>query len=148
MSTFTQIYYHIIYSTKHRQPTLTENHRERLFRYMWGILEKKNCHLYRIGGTDDHVHILTSVHPSVALADLVRDVKTSTTGWIKDERIFSGFRGWQDGYGAFTKSHADKDTVIEYIKRQKEHHASESFLDEFKRLLCEEGVDFEEKYLE
>ena len=61
-STYTQIYYHIVYSTKHRVPALVDEHRESLYRYLWGVLQNKNCHLYRIGGADDHIHVLSSVH--------------------------------------------------------------------------------------
>jgi len=113
MATFTQIYYHIVFSTKNRERVLLANKRDDLFRYTWGILKNKDCHLYRIGGVEDHVHILTEIHPTIALAGLVKDIKTSTSSWIKSENIFSDFTHWQDGYGAFTVSHRDKDAVIE-----------------------------------
>jgi REP element-mobilizing transposase RayT len=148
MSTHTQIYYHIVYSTKHRKPVLAKDNRERLFRYLWGILKNKNCHLYRINGVEDHIHMLTSLHPLVALADLIRDMKSGSTSFIKKHNLFPGFPGWQDGYGAFTKSHADRDHVIEYIKNQEEHHKHVSFRDELKELLRQEGIEFDEKYLE
>ncbi len=79
MSTFTQIYYHVVFSTKDRVPVLAADKREKLFRYAWGILKNKDCHLYRINGVEDHVHILTSLHPTVCLADLVKEVKVSTS---------------------------------------------------------------------
>jgi len=147
MSTFTQIYYHIVFSTKDRVPALTADKRENLFRYTWGILKNKDCHLYRIGGVEDHIHVLTSLHSTVALADLVRDIKVSTSAWIKDNGVFSKFTHWQDGYGAFTVSHDDKDAVIEYIKGQPEHHKKVSFGDELRGLLVKFGVEFDEKYL-
>src|SRR5579863_9072525 len=115
MSTYTQIYYHIVFSTKERIPALTADRREDLFRYTWGILKNKECHLYRIGGVEDHIHILTSVHPTICLADLVKEIKTSTNKWIKENAVFPKFTHWQDGYSAFTVSHGGKDTVIEYI---------------------------------
>jgi putative transposase len=71
---YTQTYYHIVFSTKNRQPTLLKEHREELFRYLWGVLNNKKCHLYRINGIEDHIHILTSLHSSIALADLIRDL--------------------------------------------------------------------------
>lgn len=147
MSTFTQIYYHIVYSTKDRERVLTEDKRESLFRYTWGILKNKDCHLYRIGGVEDHLHILTSVHPTVALAELVKDIKTSTSAWIKRDGVFPGFTHWQDGYGAFTVAHGDKDAVIEYIKGQVEHHKHVSFQDELREFLVKHGVQFDEKHL-
>jgi REP element-mobilizing transposase RayT len=147
MSTFTQIYYHIAFSTKDRTPALSADKREDLFRYTWGILKNKDCHLYRIGGVEDHVHILTSLHPTIALSDLVKDIKVATSTWINKENIFPKFSGWQDGYGAFTVSHSDKDAVIEYIKNQEEHHKKVSFKDELRQFLVRHGVPFDEKYL-
>jgi REP element-mobilizing transposase RayT len=148
MPTFTQIYYHIIYSTKNRLPVLKKERREDLFHFIWGILKNKHCHLYRISCIDDHIHYLTQLHPSVDLSSLIRDIKTNTTHWIKTEHIFKNFPGWQDGYGAFTKSHEHKNATIEYIKNQEEHHKHESFMEEFQRLLRQEGIEFDEKYLE
>src|SRR5437867_12521452 len=98
MSTFTQICYHLVFSTKERVPTLSGDKRANLFRYTWGILKNKDCHLYRIGGVEDHLHILTSLHPTLALADLVKEIKVSTSSWIKNENVFPKFTHWQDGY--------------------------------------------------
>jgi putative transposase len=147
MATFTQIYYHIVFSTKNRERVLLANRRDDLFRYTLGILKNKDCHLYRIGGVEDHVHILTEIHPTIPLADLVKDIKTSTSSWIKAGNIFPGFTHWQDGYGAFTVSHSDKDDVIEYIKGQEEHHKTITFKDELREFLVKHGVKFDEKYL-
>ena len=147
MSTFTQIYYHIVFSTKDRVPVLAAGKREDLFRYIWGIVTNKNCHLYRIGGVEDHVHILTGLHPTVCLSDLVKDIKISSSKWIKDERVFSEFTHWQDGYGAFTISHEDKDAVIEYIKGQEEHHRKMTFQEEFLALLKKHRIEYDERYL-
>ena len=147
MSTFTQICYHVVFSTKDREPVLLAENREQLFRYTWGILKNKDCHLYRIGGVEDHVHILTGLHPMIALAELVKDIKTGTSKWIKENAVFPGFTHWQDGYGAFTVSYSDKDAVIEYIKNQPEHHKRVSFKDELREFLVKHGVKFDEKYL-
>ncbi|MFC1851439.1 transposase [candidate division CSSED10-310 bacterium] len=144
---YTQIYYHIIYSTKGRSPTLNKDRRKELYNYIWGILKNKTCHLYQIGGMEDHIHLLTSLHSTVCLANLIRDMKTSSNGWIKKENIFQNFSGWQVEYGAFTRSHSHRDGTISYIKNQEEHHKRESFIDEFKRLLKEEGISFDERYL-
>ena len=94
----------------------------------------------------DHLHILTSLHPSIALADLMRDLKTSTSVWLKQQYEFKDFKGWADGYAAFTKSSHEKEQIINYIKNQQEHHKKESFKDEFKRLLIDEKIDINEKY--
>ena len=146
-NTYTQIFYHIVFSTKDRSPVLAEARREELFRYVWGIHQKHNCHLYRMNGVDDHVHILTSIHPSISLSDYIREIKTGSSLWIKRENVFPGFAGWQDGYGAFTHSIREKASVIDYIKRQKEHHQALGFLEEYKTLLEAAGVEYDERYL-
>ena len=146
-NTFTQILYHVVFSTKNRAPVLHADNRDKLFRYVWGINQKLNCHLYRINGVEDHVHILTSLHPTLALADYMQKVKSGSSKWMSDEDVFPGFDGWQDGYGAFTLAWKDKERVVDYIKRQPEHHAAVSFVDEYKGMLEEEGVRYEEKYL-
>jgi putative transposase len=147
VATYTQILYHLVFSTKNRRRVLDGPRRDDLFRYLWGILKNKDCHLYRIGGVEDHVHILTTLHPTVPLAGLVKDLKVASSLWIKDGTVFPEFDGWQDGYGAFTCAWRDKDALIEYIKGQVEHHRVESFQDELRRMLGEHGVAFDERYL-
>ena len=147
MSTHTQICYHIVFSTKDREPVLRTERREDLFRYVWGILKNRESHLFRINGTEDHVHILSSLHPSVSLADLIKDVKTGSSLWIKRQGIFSMFSHWQDGYAAFTHSKRDIDGLIEYIKGQTDHHRRTTFVEEYRKLLEEAGVKFDERYM-
>ena len=147
MSTFTQIYYHIVFSTKDRRPVLLAEHRESLFRYIWGILKNHDCHVYRIGGVEDHLHIFTSLHPSVRLADLVKAIKVSTGPWMKGEGLCPGFSHWQDGYGTFTHSHAEKDALIAYVRNQEEHHRKTTFQDEMRKLLADAGVEYDDRYL-
>jgi len=147
MSTYTQICYHIVFSTKGRQPTLTAARRPDLFRYMWGILKNRECHLYRINGAEDHVHVLTSLHPTVSLADLVKDIKTGSSLWIKAESVFPTFSHWQDGYGALTQSQGEIAGLIEYIKGQEEHHRRTTFADEYRKLLEDHGIEFDERYV-
>jgi putative transposase len=96
---------------------------------------------------EDHIHILSDLHPSVSLSDYIKDIKVASSLWMKECGYFPAFEGWQDGYGAFTYSIREKDKVINYIKNQKEHHKSETFYDEYKRLLIESGIGFDEKYL-
>ncbi len=147
MSTYTQILYQIVFSTKNREKTMIEMGQENVYRYIWGILASKKCHLYRIGGVEDHIHIVTHVHPSIAVADLIKDIKLATSNFIKSEKVFPNFKGWQDGYGAFTYAFSAKDNLIEYVKNQKKHHRKISFRDEYVNLLREHGVKYDEKYL-
>ncbi|MFD1141529.1 transposase [Larkinella insperata] len=93
-----QILYQIVFGTKYRKPTTNEA----LYRYIWGVLENKNCRLFRINGVGDHVHILCDLHPAVALANLVKDVKAGSSIWMKQSGLFPDFEGWAVGYSAFT----------------------------------------------
>ena len=147
MSTYTQILYQIVYSTKNRGRVLAQENRPTLFKYLSGVLSKKKCHLYRLNGVEDHLHIVTHLHPSVALADLIKDLKLSSTELIKEGNVFENFNGWQEGYGAFTYSIEAKDRLINYVMNQEEHHKRNSFVDDYKVLLREHEVDFDEKYL-
>ena len=111
------------------------------------MLKNNNCHLYRIGGVDDHIHIATHIHPSVSIADLVKDIKLASSDYIKTQNLFPHFGGWQSGYGWFTYSFRDKDRLIEYVKNQEKHHEEKDYITELIELLKEHQVEFDEKYL-
>lgn len=147
MSTYTQIIYQIVFGTYFHEPTLVKKNRDEMFRYMAGIIKNNNSHVYIINGVENHIHIVTHLHPSVALADPVKDIKLATGKWIKDNHLFKNFNGWQEGYGAFTYSIKEKERLIKYVENQEEHHRKKSFLDEYKKLLSEHGIEFNEKYL-
>lgn len=148
MSTYTQILYQIVFSTKGREPILIKKNRPELFKYIWGILKNKKCHLYRINDVEDHLHIVTHLHPLVALAALIKDIKIASSDYIKEKGLFPDFGGWQDGYGAFTYSFSAKNELIEYVKNQEEHHQTKTFREELMELLAEHEVEFDEKYLD
>jgi len=147
MASYRQIFYHHVLGTKGRRPTIPESHCEELYKYIWGIVKNKGCILYRINGISDHIHLLTDLPPAICLADLIKDTKIASSKWMKANKDFPNWKGWADGYGSFTLSLREKDRVIDYIKRQKEHHQKESFLDEYKRMLTENGIEFKEEYL-
>lgn len=146
MSTYTQIIYQIVFSTFKREETLDPSIHKELFSYITGILAHKKCHLYRIGGSTDHLHIVTHLHPSVSLAELVKDIKSASSQHIKKNKLIKKFNGWQEGYGAFTYSIRDKEKLIEYVKDQEQHHLHKTSREEFLGLLDEHGVEFDEKY--
>ena len=147
MSSYNQILYQIVFGTKYRKPTISSDNCEELYRYIWGILKNNKCKLFRINGIEDHLHIVCSIHPSVSLANLVKDIKVSTSVWMKQNNKFPDFEGWAEGYGAFTYSIKEKNRVIEYVKNQKEHHKKTDSLTELKILLKEHGVEYDEMYL-
>lgn len=147
MATYTQILYHIVYGTKNHQSTLDLDRHDNLCRYKAGILRNKNCFVYKVGGYVDHLHILTSAHPSLALADVVKDVKLAASDWIKTDNVFLHFDGWQDGYGAFTCSWKDKERIMQYIENQHEHRRHKTFREEYIEMLQRAGIQFDERYL-
>ncbi|WP_153630716.1 transposase [Prolixibacter sp. SD074] len=127
MSTYTQILYQIVFSTKFREPTMAQDGQQRLYQFIAGILKTKKCHLYQINGVENHLHIITDIHPMLGPAQLVKDIKLATTAFLKETEIFPSFRGWQCGYGAFTYSITAKERLIAYVKNQKEHHRVKNF---------------------
>lgn len=147
MSTYTQILYQLVFTTKDRLNTMCESSQDQLYRYISGLLKNKNCHLYQINGVEDHIHIVTHIHPMIAPALLIKDIKLATSSFIDKEKIFPKFKGWQDGYGAFTYSYSEKDKLIEYVKNQKEHHKKNDFREEYISILREHGIDFDERFL-
>jgi len=146
MSSYRQILYHIVFRTKNSKKTLKHEFIRELFAYIMGIIKNKNCFLYRINGIEDHIHILSDLHPRIALADYIRDIKSSSSLWLKQSGKFPHFSGWADGYAAFTVGWADKAKVITYIKYQQEHHKKESLEEELKRFLKDYGIHYDEKF--
>jgi len=146
LSTYKQIFYQIVFSTKDRHPGIPLGVEEELYKYIWGIIENHKCKLYRINGMEEHIHIFSDLHPTISLSDYVKNIKVASSLWMKNHGMFPDFYGWQDGYSAFTYSSREKNMIIDYIKNQKEHHKRETFYDEYKRLLIESGISFDEKF--
>lgn len=138
------IFVHIVFSTKQRQPYLNTEIDNNLYEYLAGILKNKNCHPYQIGGTSDHIHILCSQAKNITLSTLIEQLKTSSSKWIKTK--INNFY-WQNGYGAFSISPGHLNAVKLYIANQFEHHRKISFQDEMRNLLNKYGIEYNEKYL-
>jgi putative transposase len=147
MGRHTSIIYQIVYSTKYRTPCLDKEIRPELFKYIWGILKNKKCHLYRMNGVEDHLHIVMDLHPTIALSNLIKDIKLASSKMIKEKNLIKNFLGWQIGYGAFTYSINEKENLIEYVKNQEEHHKKITFREEYISLLNEYGIEYDERYL-
>ena len=147
MSSYRQILYHIVFCTYDRRATLPPEHHEELYKYIWGIIRNRNGVLYRINGIENHIHILFDLHPSVALADFIKEIKTASNAWMKSSGKFPKFSSWAAGYCALTYAYRDKDMIVNYIKKQKEHHKKVTFEDEYRTLLAEHGIEWDEKYL-
>lgn len=146
MSSYKQIMYQVVFHTKDAKSALSLNHSDELYAYIAGIIKNKNCFLYQINGTEDHLHFLSDLHPSVALANYMMDIKTASSLWLKKHPDFPEFSGWSSGYGAFTYAYRDRDMISNYIKNQREHHKKETFIGEYRRLLKEHGIEIDERF--
>lgn len=146
MSSYRQHLYHLVFRTKESLPAIKQENVSQLYAYITGIVKLKNSHLYRINGVENHLHILTEIHPTIAPADFMREVKVSSSLWMKSSDLFPAFKGWEVGYGSFTCSYSDKDRLIEYIKDQQEHHKKITFEQEYRILLQEYGITPDERF--
>ena len=147
MNSYRQILYHIVFCTYRRENTLPPMFQENLYKFIWGVIKNRKCVLYRINGTENHIHILSDLHPSVTLSDYIKEIKTASNKWIKETGDFPNFQYWAEGYCAITYNLKEKDTIIQYIKNQKEHHKTISFESEYKTLLDENGISWDERYI-
>lgn len=143
---FASLHCHIVFSTKHRRPQISDELRPRLFEYAGGILRNHSSCLIAAGGVADHVHLLVSLGRTISIADVVRIVKTNSSSWIHDELRLPEF-GWQDGYGAFAVSYSNIESVRHYLANQAEHHRTQSFQDEFREILRRHGLEWDERYI-
>lgn len=148
MSSFTQLLYHFVWCPVNRAPILTvEQHQRRFMAYLNKAFTDKNCFIYTMHVMPDHLHILAHIHQSLPVSKFIGEIKRATSLWIKKEKIFSGFSAWQTGYGAFTVGYQEKEKVINYIVNQEIHHKKIPFEEEYKKLIEEHGISFDEKYL-
>jgi putative transposase len=146
MSSYRQILYHVIIHAKDNKKTLKQTYVKELYAYILGVIKNKNCVLYRINGIEDHIHFLSDLHPTFALADYIKDIKVSSSLWLKQSGKFPDFNGWADGYAALTYAWRDKDMIVKYIMNQQEHHKKESFTVEYKRLLEDHGITIDDRF--
>ncbi len=143
---YTKILYHIVFRTKYSEYTIPNDKSEILYRYIWGFMENKKCKLFRINGMPDHIHLLIELHPSLSIANLVKELKTTTNGYLKNHSEFPNFKAWAEGYAALTYSKNELETVKNYIANQREHHAITTFADEYRKLLVENDIEIKEEY--
>ena len=147
--TYTSLTYHLVFSTKYRRKLIQPHFEEELYQYIGGIIRKKKGVLLEIGGTEDHLHLMTGIPSTIAVSDMVKIIKTNSSGWISDQDGSSiGIKfAWQPGFGAFTVSHSQKPFVSHYLKNQKEHHKTRTYKEEFLSILVRHGIDYDPKYV-
>ena len=146
-NTFTCLHYHLIFSTKNREPWITTDVEQRIWEYLGGIARTNNMKALQIGGIEDHVHVVTGIPPSLAVSKALQLLKGASSKWIHE--TFSNMAGfeWQDGYGAFTVSKSNLPDVIDYAAHQREHHKVRTFQDEYRAFLAKHGIEYDEKYV-
>ena len=147
MNSYRQILYHIVFCTYKREDTIPADQQEALYKYIWGIITKRKGVLYQINGMENHIHILSDLHPTVALADFIKEIKTASNAWMKASGKYPKFTYWAVGSCSLTYAYRDKEMIINYIKNQKEYHKKITFEDEYRDLLKENVVEKDERYL-
>ncbi|MBK7709477.1 MAG: IS200/IS605 family transposase [Acidobacteria bacterium] len=143
--TYTNLLYHIVFSTKDRLPFITPTIRPRLYEYMGGAIRGTGGICLEIGGIEDHIHLLVKLKPTLPVSEFLRELKPNVTNWARRE-LNAKFE-WQNGYGAFSVGESQVASVRGYIQNQVEHHKRVSFEEEFKTLLIAAGMEFDERYL-
>ena len=146
-SSLTRLLYHIVFSTKHRQPLIDEMFEEELYSYIGGIIRNSEGHLIEIGGMPDHVHILARFSQISTVAAMLKEIKTSSSKWRNQNREGNPRFSWQVGYAAFSVSPSLLETVRRYIRNQKAHHRQRTFEEELVMLLDKHGIEYDTRYL-
>ncbi|HYI08630.1 MAG TPA: IS200/IS605 family transposase [Thermoanaerobaculia bacterium] len=145
--TYSSLATHVTFSTKQRQPSITPDLEERLLPYLGGIVRQLGGMALAANAVPDHVHLLVTLPPTIAISEAVGKIKGSSSKWVHDSFSERRLFAWQRGFGAFSVSRSNVATVARYIEGQKEHHRKVTFEDEFARLLTRHGVDFDPRYL-
>ena len=146
-NTYSQIYIQIVFAVKGRECFIKESFREELQKYIAGIIAGKKQKLFAIYCMPDHVHILVSMKPALSISDLVRDIKASSSGFIKEKKWINSDFSWQEGFGAFSYHKSQAKNVVDYILHQPEHHRKVTFRQEYLDFLNEYEIEYDEKYL-
>jgi len=146
-NTYTQIYVQIVFAVQGRQNLISEGIREKVEKYICGIVSNKKSKPIAIYCNPDHLHILIGLHPSISVSDMTRDIKASSSKWMNEEKMIIGKFKWQEGFGAFSYSKSQIDAVVKYIANQPEHHKKTTFKDEYIQFLRNFEIEYNEKYL-
>jgi len=146
-NTYSQIYVQLIFAVKGRACHINPKWKDELFKYITGIVSIKKQKLIAINGVSDHVHILVGLRPEMSISDLMRDIKSNSSGFINDRKWLKIKFHWQEGFGAFSYSRSQLSAVINYIRNQEKHHKKKTFREEYIDFLKKFDVDYDERYL-
>ena len=144
---YNSCYIHYIFSTKDRQPWMTEELRTRLFEYMGGIAKTHHMKSIRVGGIANHVHQLVSIPSTLPVAKAIQLIKGNSSKWIHESFPHHRYFAWQEGYGAFSISVSQIERTVAYIENQPEHHRVKTFEEEFVQILQKHGLEYDDRYV-
>ena len=146
-NTYSQIYIHIVFAVKGRDNLISPKRKDELYKYITGIISNEGQKLIAINGMPNHIHILIGIKPNKSLSDLVRDIKANSSRFINEQRWIAGKFEWQKGFGAFSYSQSQLNTVIKYIENQEVHHRTKTFKEEYIEFLEHFNVPFDSNYI-
>jgi REP element-mobilizing transposase RayT len=146
-NTYTQIYFHTVFSVKNRESLINPKWKDELYKYITGIVQNQNHKLIAINGMPDHLHIFIGLKPDQSISDLMQDIKGGSSKWINEKGFVNGKFEWQSGFGAFSYSDSQVDSVVRYIINQEEHHKKKTFIEEYTDFLEKFKVPYDEKYI-
>ncbi|MGN7812885.1 IS200/IS605 family transposase [Flavobacterium sp. 22076] len=145
--TYSQLYIQIVFAVKGRQNLISKKWKDEIYKYITGIITNQKQKLIAINGMPDHIHILVGIKPNISLSDLVRDIKSSSSKFINEQKWINGKFEWQNGFGAFSYGHSQLTNVIKYIENQEVHHKTKTFKEEYIAFLKLFNIDFKDEYI-
>lgn len=146
-NTYTQLYIHFVFAVKYRKAVIEESWEDRLQKYITGIVQNNGHKMLAINNMPDHLHLFVGLNPKQSISDLMRLVKGDSSEFVNNEGFTKRKFQWQDGYGAFSNSRSQIDSVVKYIINQKAHHSKKTFREEYLEILTQYAVEFDEKYI-
>ena len=145
--TYTNLIYHIIFSTKNRDNTIDNNIRPEMYRYLGGIVRGEGGILLEIGGNANHLHLLTKFKPAITISDLLRNLKAHSSKWLHEKSAYNQHFRWQDGYSVFSVSESQVQSIKKYIMNQEEHHRHKTFQEEYVGFLKKNHIEYDKRYI-
>jgi putative transposase len=146
-NTYTQLHIHFVFAVKYRKAIITNEWEDRLHKYITGIVQGNGHKMLAINSTEDHIHIFIGLNPKQSISEIMRLVKGDSSEFVNKEKFTERKFQWQEGYGAFSNSHSQIDAVVKYILNQKTHHAKTSFKEEYLKILKDNNIEYDEKYI-
>ena len=145
--TYSNLIFHIVFSTKNREAIIGSNTEVELYQYITGIVQGEKAGLLKINGTNNHVHLIVKMKPTHSIPDIIKRIKANSSKWMNKHRKINRRFSWQSGYGIFSISESQLPQVIKYVADQKKHHKHRSFKEELLQLLDKHRIDYDPKYL-